>query len=84
MIGIMSILGQLFTQPLNVPTSPAGLLWSLPICLAIAMVYKGLKLEKITPALFIKEVTLLFLTIIGVLILVAILLILLAYWVDVI
>lgn len=58
-------------MPLDVPTSPGGLLWALPICLIIASVYKAIKLEAFRWPLFVREVLLLFATIIGFLILVA-------------
>jgi len=68
------ILGQLFSQPLDIPTSALSFLWTLPICLSIALVYKALKLETIELRMFVREVALLFSTIVGFLILVAIVL----------
>lgn len=68
-----------FSQfPMSIPTTPASLLWSLPVSLGIAVVYKAVKLEEFGWKLFCKEVSLLFLTIIGVLILTAIGLLVLA------
>ena len=73
-----------FSQfPLAIPTSPASLLWSIPVSLGISVVYKAVKLEKFTWPLFAKEVALLFLTIIGVLILTAICLLILAKFVGI-
>jgi len=67
-------LAQLFAQPTYLPTHIITQLWILPICLSIALVYKAIKLEDFQPALFVREVILLFATIVGFLILVAIVL----------
>ena len=64
-------LAELFSQPLYVPTSALSLLWALPICLSIAVVYKAIKMETIRPKIFVREVLLLFVTIIGFLSIVA-------------
>ena len=61
------ILAQLFRQPMNISTNMISLLWVLPIGLGIALVYKAIKLEDITPKLFVREVALLFITGIGML-----------------
>ena len=53
------------------PTSALSLLWALPICLSIAVVYKAIKMETIRPKIFVREVLLLFITIIGFLSIVA-------------
>ncbi|MBN2063300.1 MAG: hypothetical protein JW745_00745 [Sedimentisphaerales bacterium] len=58
--------------PINIATTPASLLWALPVSLGIAVVYKAVKLEKFTWPIFAREVTLLLSTIIGALILTAI------------
>lgn len=50
---------------MHLPTEPASLLWALPISFAIAMVYKAIKLESFTSQLFVREVVLLFITLIG-------------------
>ena len=65
------ILAELFSQPLYVPTRCLSLLWALPICLSIAVVYKAIKMETIRPKIFVREVLLLFVTIIGFLSIVA-------------
>ena len=57
--------------PLEVPTRATGLLWALPICVSIAMVYKALRLETFKGRLFIREVLVLSATIGGFLALVA-------------
>ena len=69
---ITTCLAQLFTQPTYLPTHIITQLWVLPICLSIALVYKAIKLEDFKPALFVREVILLFFTIVGFLILVAV------------
>ena len=64
--------------PMAIPTTPASLLWAVPVSIGIAVVYKAVKLEKFTWPIFAKEVTLLVATIISVLILTGVGLILLA------
>ena len=78
----INILGQLFSQPLHVPTKAVSLLWAIPICLSSATVYKAVKLQKIDAAHFIREVTFLFLTISGFLVLGAVGLLVIAYLVH--
>ena len=75
----ISIVAFLFAQPLQVPTRPASLLWALPICMSIAVVYKAIKLEQFKGGLFLREVLLLFGTIVGFLVLVALGLLVIAY-----
>lgn len=65
------MLGQLFRRPMDIPTESLSLLWALPICLSIALVYKAVKLNKFRPAVVVREVALLFGTIVGFLVLVA-------------
>lgn len=72
------MLGQIFSQPLDIPTKAISLLLALPICLNIALVYKALKLETFKLSTFIREVFLLFCTIIGFLMVVAIALLIIA------
>jgi len=69
---ITTCLAQLFTQPTYLPTHIITQLWVLPICLSIALVYKAIKLEDFKPELFVREVILLFFTIVGFLIIVAV------------
>lgn len=76
----LPLLAQWFIAPLRIGTDVIGLFWALPICLSIAAVYKAIKLEHFTPASFIREVTLLFATIIGFLIFVSILLWIISYY----
>lgn len=68
------VLGQLFREPLSVPTNVWSQLWAIPICLCIAVVYKAVKLDEIKLKPFVREVSLLFVTIIAFLIMVALVL----------
>jgi len=68
------LLGALFRQPIYVATQPASLLWVLPICLGIALVYKAIKLDDFRPAVLVREVLLLVGTMIGFLALIAVVL----------
>jgi hypothetical protein len=52
-----------FMSPINIPTTPAAMLWMFPLILAIVIVYKATKLRVIFPKKFIKEVVILFFTI---------------------
>jgi len=49
-----------FTAPQTIGTNPQSLLWLLPLAAAVAIVYKATKIKTITAASFIKEVVLLF------------------------
>ena len=49
-----------FTEPEKFGPSPLSMLWLLPLAAAIAVIYKVTKLPKITAGNFIKEVALLF------------------------
>jgi len=73
------LLAHIFSQPLEIPTKAISLFWALPICLTIALVYKSLKLETFRFSILLREVVLLFLTIIGFLVMVAIALVIIAY-----
>jgi hypothetical protein len=52
-----------FTVPHEIGNGPASLLWLLPLLAAVAIVWKTLKLQTITAAGFIREVFILFGTI---------------------
>ncbi|MBN1436085.1 MAG: hypothetical protein JW936_03330 [Sedimentisphaerales bacterium] len=75
-----TILAGILLEPMNIPTNAASLLWALPICIGIAVVYKAVKLEDNQLSLkpFIVETALLVATIIGFLILVAVVLLIIA------
>ena len=49
-----------FTVPERIGVTPNSMLWLLPLVAAIAIVYKTTKLPKIKAGHFIKEVTVLF------------------------
>ena len=49
-----------FTAPEQIGTNPTSMLWLLPLTAAIAVVYKATKLPKITAGEFLKEVVVLF------------------------
>ena len=59
---ITQILGS-FTEPINIPTNPASMLWMFPLLLAISLVYKATKIRVIFFGRFLKQVGLLFATI---------------------
>ena len=62
MNSIANILAGLMT-PIDIPTSPAAMLWMFPLILSIVIVYKATKLRVIFPKKFIREVVILFFTI---------------------
>jgi len=49
-----------FTAPQEMGVNPQSMLWLLPLVAAIAVVYKATKLPKITAGVFLKEVGVLF------------------------
>jgi hypothetical protein len=49
-----------FTSPVYIGSTAKALLWALPLLAVISIVYKALKLEEIKFADFIKQVLLLF------------------------
>lgn len=60
-----------FIAPENIGTNPKAMLWLLPLTAAIAVVYKVTKMPTITAVSFIKEVVILFGSIIVFIILIA-------------
>ncbi len=52
-----------FTSPEAIRVNAWSMLWMFPLAAAIAVVYKATKVEKVTPADFIKETAALFGTI---------------------
>lgn len=60
-----------FTSPIDIGTTPKSVLWMLPLALSVAIVYKATKLPKITTANFIKEIALLFGSIVAIMVLAA-------------
>ena len=49
-----------FTAPQEIGVNPQSMLWLLPLVAAITVVYKATKLPKITAGVFLKEVGVLF------------------------
>ncbi len=49
-----------FTAPQEIGVNPQSMLWLLPLVAAIVVVYKATKLPKITAGVFLKEVGVLF------------------------
>lgn len=49
-----------FIAPENIRTDPKSMLWLLPLTAAIAIVYKVTKMPTITAGSFVKEVVILF------------------------
>ncbi len=64
MLTQISSISAAFTTPLEIGTTSSSLLWLLPLAAAISIVYKAVKLPKITAVNFIKEISLLFATIV--------------------
>ena len=60
-----------FTSPETIQPNPQSMLWLLPLAAAIAIVYKATKLQTITLRFFLKEVVLLFGSIVGFIIMAA-------------
>jgi hypothetical protein len=54
-----SVLLASFTTPMQIDTTPASMLWLIPLVVAIAVVYKATKVHKIKLRAFTKETTLL-------------------------
>jgi hypothetical protein len=52
-----------FTTPQQIGPHPQSVLWLLPLLAAIAVTYKATKISQITAKLFIREATVLFLSI---------------------
>ena len=68
----------LFTEPMYLPTTPASLLWVIPICLSVSLVYKAIKIEEFRPGIFVREVAFLFGTILVFLLVIAVVLLVIA------
>jgi hypothetical protein len=49
-----------FTSPEVVPVDPRAILWMLPLAASIAVVYKATKLGKLSAVTFVREVAVLF------------------------
>ncbi len=49
-----------FTTPMRINTDPASMLWLIPLVASIAIVYKATKVHRIRPVPFIRESAVLF------------------------
>ena len=72
-----------FTAPENIRTNPQSMLWLLPLVVAIATAYKATKLPTITAGVFLKEVAILFGSIVAFVIITALVLYALAWLITV-
>ncbi len=79
----MSIIGVLvvasFTAPERIGANPQSMLWLLPLLAAIVVVYKATKVPEIKTANFLKEVAILFGSIIVFMVIIALVLSTLAW-----
>jgi len=71
-----------FTVPEQVGVTPYSMLWLLPLVAAIATVYKTTKLPKIKAGYFIKEVTVLFGSIVVFMLIAALVLYVMAWFIT--
>jgi hypothetical protein len=72
-----------FTAPEHIHPNPQAMLWLLPLAAAIAVVYKATKLRTITAGTFLKEAAILFGSIVGFIIITALVLYALVWAVSV-
>ena len=79
----MSIIGAFivasFTAPEKIGANPQSMLWLLPLVAAIAIVYKATKVPKIRAGNFLKEVAILFGSIVVFMVIIAVALCALAW-----
>ena len=61
-----------FTRPMEIGATPASFLWLLPLVAAISVVYKAVKVPKVNSLHFVRECLLVFLVIVVFMIMVAI------------
>jgi hypothetical protein len=78
MSSIFSVIAT-FTVPERISVTPYSMLWLLPLVAAIAIVYKATKIPKIKARHFIKEVTVLFGSIVVFMLIAAVVLYVLAW-----
>jgi len=71
-----------FTVPERITVDPQSMLWLLPLVAAVAIVYKATKVPKIKAAHFIKEVAVLFGSIVVFMVITALVLYVLAWLVT--
>jgi Ca2+/Na+ antiporter len=60
MSAIAALVTASFTVPERITVDPQSMLWLLPLVASIAIVYKATKVPKIAAASFLKEVVILF------------------------
>lgn len=72
-----------FTAPEQIHANPQAMLWLLPLTAAIAIVYKATKLPAITTGVFLKEVAILFGSIVAFIIITALVLFALVWLISV-
>lgn len=58
---VLSVLGG-FTAPMSIGTTPQSMLWMFPLLLSVALIYKATKLRVMFMKRFFREVALLFAT----------------------
>jgi hypothetical protein len=63
-----------FSSPELIRANPQAMLWLLPLAAAVAIVYKATKLHTFTAGTFVKETALLFVSIVGFIIITALVL----------
>ncbi|MGD9109312.1 MAG: hypothetical protein PVG93_00095 [Phycisphaerales bacterium] len=68
-----------FTSPEEIGVNPQSMLWMLPLAAAIAVVYKAIKMPKITSVSFIKQSVVLFGSIVAFIVATAVILCIAAY-----
>ena len=59
-MSIIAFITATFTTPESISVTPQSMLWLLPLAAAISIVYKATKMPKIQAADFLKEVAILF------------------------
>ncbi len=64
MLTVTALITATFTSPEFIGTNPQSMMWLLPLTAAVAVAYKAMKLPTITAGNFIKEVVLLFVSIV--------------------
>lgn len=71
-----------FLTPENIGTTPASILFVLPLTVAISVVYKATKVHKIRPKAFVRECAVLFGSIVIFLVVAAVILCLIAWFMN--
>jgi hypothetical protein len=69
-----------FTVPEQIGLNPNSMLWLLPLVASIAIVYKALKVPKIQFRIFLKDVAMLFISIVIFITVTALVLFALSWW----